>query len=86
MQEGRMNCQNCSYRTDHLSSPLQVLKSVNVNLVDLINRRETGEPRILPKFPNRQALRKYTLGNGKVFPKRAAKQDGFIKVLLREIF
>ena len=63
----------------------KVFGKVHVNLVDLINVRRTGER--LQKFPSVQALRSYTLETPeKVFPKQAAKQDGFLKALLRELF
>lgn len=62
----------------------KALKKSHVNIVDLIDCRRTGTP--VQTFPTFAALRNYTVNTGKVFPKKAAKQDGFIKALLREIF
>ncbi|KAI9835323.1 MAG: hypothetical protein M1819_002467 [Sarea resinae] len=62
----------------------KVLKSVNVNLVDLVNCRRTGAP--VQLFPSRTALREYSMENDKIFPRKAAKADGFIKALLIVMF
>ncbi|KAI9701769.1 MAG: hypothetical protein M1836_001112 [Candelina mexicana] len=61
----------------------KALQKVHFNLVDLVDSRRTGvEAR---RFPSVEALRKYTKKN-KLFPKQAAKDDGFLKALLRHIF
>lgn len=62
----------------------KALAKVHVNLVDLIDSRRTG--RKVKHFPSSKSLRKYTITTGKIFPKSAAKKDGFLKALLREIF
>jgi len=70
--------------TDSLAL-FKALGNTHVNLVDLINCRRAGTR--VHKFPSCYALREYTTTTpGKVFPKKAAKEDGFLKVLLREIF
>ncbi|KAJ5126092.1 hypothetical protein N7448_005402 [Penicillium atrosanguineum] len=61
----------------------KALAKVHVNLVDLVDTRRTGES--VEHFPNVSALRKYTKETKKVFPKSAAKADGFLKALLRVI-
>lgn len=66
----------------------QALGSVYVNLVNLINhRRNRGVGLVL--FPNYTAFRNYTLGGKKfgerIFPKKLAKEEGFIKALLRDL-
>lgn len=62
----------------------KALKKTHVNIVDLIDCRRAGTA--VRRFPTFAALRTYTVNTGKVFPKDAAKQEGFIKALLREIF
>ncbi|KAK7516028.1 uncharacterized protein IWZ02DRAFT_492742 [Phyllosticta citriasiana] len=76
-----------------------ILKSVYVNLVDLMNCRrswnnahgrddpipEDGLPGLV-KFINYSTFLLYTQSKGKVFPKATAKADGFVKALLREVF
>ncbi|KAE8168525.1 hypothetical protein BDV40DRAFT_251027 [Aspergillus tamarii] len=62
----------------------KALARVHVNLVDLIDSRRTGTA--IQKFSSLSALRLYTLDSGKVFPKNAAKRDGFLKDLLRRIW
>ncbi|KAJ5154412.1 uncharacterized protein N7500_009851 [Penicillium coprophilum] len=62
----------------------KALAKVHVNLVDLIDSRRTGKQ--VKHFASQKALRKYTIETGKIFPKSAAKKDGFLKALLREIF
>ena len=51
------------------------------DLVDHMTDRKSG----LKLWSDYAAFRKYTL-KGKVFPKEAAKEEGFIKVFLREIW
>lgn len=62
----------------------QALAKVHVNLVDLVDSRRTGKE--VKQFASQKALREYTIETGKIFPKSAAKKDGFLKALLREIF
>ncbi|KAE8377106.1 hypothetical protein BDV26DRAFT_264426 [Aspergillus bertholletiae] len=61
----------------------KALSRVHVNLVDLIDSRRSGT--LVQQFPSLRALRKYTLDSGKIFPRTAAKKDGFLKDLLRRI-
>ncbi|KAF2633688.1 hypothetical protein BU25DRAFT_416862 [Macroventuria anomochaeta] len=66
----------------------KALGSVYVNLVNLINhRRNRSVPVIL--FPNYQAFRTWTLGGKKfgdrIFPKKLAKEEGFVKALLKDL-
>ena len=37
-------------------------------------------------FPSRSALGRYTMKTGKIFPKQQAKDDGFVKALLVDVF
>jgi hypothetical protein len=62
----------------------QVLGSRNVlvNLVNLIDHRETGVGVI--RFRDYDAFWKYTK-KGRVFPLEEAKEDGFIRALLRKL-
>ncbi|KAF2819048.1 hypothetical protein CC86DRAFT_472448 [Ophiobolus disseminans] len=52
-------------------------------LVNLIVRHLLGVAVI--HFANRNAFMDYTL-DGRLFPLRAAKEDGFIKALLRKVY
>jgi len=61
-------------------SDLQALKGIWINIVDLVECRRTGKT--VPRHPSRQALRNYTLKTKKIFPKAAAKKNGFLTVLL----
>ncbi|KAJ9649046.1 hypothetical protein H2199_000959 [Coniosporium tulheliwenetii] len=58
----------------------KALKGVLVNLVNLVDSRRTGEP--IKQFDTFKEFRRYTF-NGRVFPKDEAKEDTFLKVLLR---
>lgn len=62
----------------------KALAKVHVNLVDLVDSRRTGKK--VKHFPGPKALREYTIDTRKIFPKSAAKKDGFLKALLRGIF
>ncbi|KAF2444630.1 hypothetical protein P171DRAFT_472669 [Karstenula rhodostoma CBS 690.94] len=55
-------------------------RDVLVNLVNLIDHRSIGVPVI--RFKNYSSFRAYTTG-GCVYPKKKAKEEGFIKALLR---
>lgn len=62
---------------------LQALKSVHVNLVDLIDRlRGRG---LAELFRSQAALRQYTQRTGKYFPLEDAKGESLLKVLLRQV-
>lgn len=76
----------------------QILKSVYVNLVDLMNCRrrwdndhgpddpipEDGLPG-LHKFPTFREFNRYTKSKGRTIPRQDAKTDGFTKALLRHL-
>ncbi|KAJ5184207.1 hypothetical protein N7492_001823 [Penicillium capsulatum] len=62
----------------------KALAKVHVNLVDIVDSRRTGKK--VKFFASPKALRKYTIETEKIFPKSAAKKDGFLKSLLRGIF
>ncbi|KMU92519.1 hypothetical protein CIHG_10263 [Coccidioides immitis H538.4] len=70
--------------TESITKCKKALASVHVNIFDLIDSRRTGAP--ITKFTNVRALRRYTKQSGKIFPRGAAKRDGFLSALLREIF
>jgi len=58
----------------------KVLNRTWVNLVDLIECRANGTQ--VAQHRSQRALRMYTKETGKIFPKVAAKQNGFLKALL----
>ncbi|KAH8690590.1 hypothetical protein BGW36DRAFT_401013 [Talaromyces proteolyticus] len=61
----------------------KLLSSVYVNIVDLIDCRAAGEiPRM---FSSVAALKEYTRKYGQVFPRELAKEEGFIRILLKKI-
>ncbi|KAJ5592214.1 hypothetical protein N7537_009118 [Penicillium hordei] len=70
--------------TKSISQCRKALAKTHVNLVDLVDSRRTGKN--VKHFPSPKALREYTLNTRKIFPKSAAKKDGFLKALLRVIF
>jgi hypothetical protein len=57
-------------------------RNVLVNLVNLIDHRETGAKVI--RFQDYEAFWKYTK-KGRMFPLREAKEDGLIRALLRKL-
>lgn len=57
-------------------------KDVLVNLVNLIDHRSIGVPVI--RFKSYRAFQKYTIDDC-VYPRDAAKEEGFIKALLRRL-
>ncbi|KAJ7223590.1 hypothetical protein GGX14DRAFT_427913 [Mycena pura] len=62
----------------------EALRKTFVNIVDLMDARRTGQP--VKQHKSAKALKKYTIDSGKIFPKEAAKRNGYLKVLLIEIF
>ncbi|KAJ5974693.1 hypothetical protein N7481_011903 [Penicillium waksmanii] len=62
----------------------KALGNVHVNLVDLVDCRRNGQT--ARRFPSVAALQKYTKKTDKIFPRSAAKEDGFLKALLRVIY
>ncbi|KAK3950470.1 hypothetical protein QBC32DRAFT_13963 [Pseudoneurospora amorphoporcata] len=63
----------------------KVLKSVHVNIFDLLDAvRQGTTPQ---RFQNSYLLAQYSVASNKIFPKRFAKDDGGpVKVLLRLFF
>lgn len=57
-------------------------KDVLVNPVNLIDHRSIGVPVI--RFKNYRTFHTYTV-NGRIFPLKEAKKDGFINALLRKL-
>ncbi|GBE79462.1 hypothetical protein SCP_0206620 [Sparassis crispa] len=62
----------------------KILNRTWVNLVDLIDCRRTGQR--VQRHRSRDALRQYSVDNDKIFPKKEAKRNGFLKVLLIQMF
>ncbi|KAJ4382304.1 hypothetical protein N0V86_002638 [Didymella sp. IMI 355093] len=71
-----------------ISKCRKALSKVHVNLVNLIDHRRNRNVQLI-LFPNYQAFRDWTLGGKtrwqRIFPKRLAKQEGFIKALLKDL-
>ncbi|MCJ1369634.1 hypothetical protein MMC20_000846 [Loxospora ochrophaea] len=61
------------------------LRSVHINLIDLVDRYRSDADGRVTRFPSRQALKDYTRTTGKYFPLDEAKESGIVKILLREI-
>ncbi|KIM27374.1 hypothetical protein M408DRAFT_330079 [Serendipita vermifera MAFF 305830] len=51
-----------------------------VNIVDLVDCRRTGQK--VKRHKTEEALRRYTKSTEKIFPKREAKENGFLTALL----
>lgn len=69
-----------SVKTDLTS---QVLRGVNINIIDLIDARRAGTK--VKKWPSKRALREYTVRTDKRFPLNVAKRDGILSALLIEL-
>jgi len=69
---------------DSIKKCKEVLRSIWVNIYDLIDAKRTGQP--VKKHATVDALRKYSKKSKKIFPKKAAKENRFLKVLLVEMF
>lgn len=61
----------------------QVLKPIFVNLFNLVDHRRNPEFKVL-RFQSYGEFNKFTR-NGYEFPRVCAKQEGFIKVLLKKM-
>lgn len=85
MQKGALHAVMCSVGSFSWRFG-QILNRTWVNIVDLMLSRTLDRP--VHQFPSRQALRKYTQRNSetKIFPKEAAKADGFVKELLITLY
>jgi hypothetical protein len=57
--------------------------ATHVNIVDLVDRRNTGQP--VRVFQSEEALSAYTKQTGKFFPKENAYAGGLLRFLLRRI-
>ncbi|KAJ6568976.1 hypothetical protein B0H19DRAFT_939456, partial [Mycena capillaripes] len=62
----------------------QVLRTVWVNIFDLLDAKRTGQP--VKKHPSADALRKYSKKNRKIYKLSEAKKNPFLKVLLVDMF
>ncbi|KAI9676361.1 MAG: hypothetical protein M1817_000518 [Caeruleum heppii] len=69
---------------DSIKKCKKALRTVHVNIVDLIDSRRAGTS--VRRFKSRAALIEYTRETNKIYPRALAKADGFLKALLREIF
>jgi hypothetical protein len=56
---------------------------VNVNIVDFLDSRATGQ--MVHKFPSAHALCVYTRRTGKVVMRDVVKQHDVLKVLLKQL-
>ena len=63
---------------------VQELRKMYVNIYDLLHHRLRNLPPPCRRFPNYAEFARYT--RKRMFPKKVAKQEGFLKELLREIF
>ena len=63
----------------------QALAKVNVNIYNLLDHRRNPKRFPVIIFPNVKMLRKYTLAS-RIYPLARAKEDTFIKALLRPLF
>ncbi|KAG6819153.1 hypothetical protein H0H93_014834 [Arthromyces matolae] len=61
----------------------KAVKSAYVNLVDLVDFPNTGDP--VKRFATEEQLSGYTKATGKFFPRDDAKAGGLLKHLLRNI-
>jgi len=62
----------------------KALRGVFVNIVDLVDARRTGTP--VKRHASMKALRAYIKKTGKIYPKKAAKKNGFLKAFLITVF
>jgi hypothetical protein len=62
----------------------KALKKVLVNLVDLVNYRHYDIP--IRQFSSMREFREYTRRPNMQYSKQEAKRDGFLKILLREVY
>lgn len=62
----------------------KALKTVCVNIYDLVDARASGTE--VKLFPSKAALRRYSIDENKIFPRKAAKKDGFLHGVLIHMF
>lgn len=67
-----------------LTTLVQALQKVHVNIIDLLDSRRQGTQ--VKVFATRQKLVSYTQATEKTFPKQKAKESVLIKILLRSIY
>ncbi|KAI9764602.1 MAG: hypothetical protein M1840_008331 [Geoglossum simile] len=61
------------------------LKALSINIVDLIDCRRTGQYPVL-RHKSKRALRAYSKSTGKIFSLRKVKENGFLTVLLIDMY
>ncbi|KAF2186019.1 hypothetical protein K469DRAFT_574704 [Zopfia rhizophila CBS 207.26] len=71
-------------RIETISSCKKALAEVYVNIVDLVDCRRTGDTP--HTFSSLEDLRRYTKSSRKIFPRDEAKEEGFLKALLRGLY
>jgi hypothetical protein len=70
-----------------LANDTQALQKVHINLVNLVQHCRNPEAIPLMKFESHKEFRDYTMrGKSKIFPKAAAKNNAFLKALLKRIY
>ncbi|KAJ1309478.1 hypothetical protein OPQ81_006253 [Rhizoctonia solani] len=74
---------NLSNVPDQLEPCRQLVKSMHVNIVDLVDTPATRQP--VTHFASEEALSIYTRSTGKYFPKESAYAGGLLRYLLRHI-
>ncbi|KAK4959525.1 hypothetical protein LTR66_013084, partial [Elasticomyces elasticus] len=80
-EDGGQRKRDLALTTSPVPTP-QALKTVHVNLVELVDAIRAG--RRVRRFRNVAELKAYTGGSkNRVFPRDVAKEDGFVNVLLR---
>ncbi|KAJ7615257.1 hypothetical protein DFH06DRAFT_1062785 [Mycena polygramma] len=62
----------------------QVLRHIFVNIYDLLDAKRTGQP--VKKHTSANALREYSRDEEKIYPKKSAKKNPFLKVWLIRMF
>ncbi|KAF7367751.1 hypothetical protein MSAN_00839100 [Mycena sanguinolenta] len=62
----------------------QVLRTTWINIFDLLDAKRTGRP--VKKHASAKALREYTKREDKIFPKKDAKKNRFLKAWLIKMF
>ncbi|KAJ6505546.1 hypothetical protein C8R45DRAFT_861220 [Mycena sanguinolenta] len=61
-----------------------LLRTTWINIFDLLDAKRTGRP--VKKHASAKALREYTKQTGKIFPKKEAKSNQFLKAWLIKVF
>ncbi|QPG95525.1 hypothetical protein C2857_001067 [Epichloe festucae Fl1] len=66
-----------------VTSCKKAISKVHVNIMDFIDSERTGVP--IRIFGSLSQLRRYTVDNDKIFPKRQARKSALLRYLLRRI-